>query len=238
VHGTVQISYFQFRELLPFVNPGSLDPQLAWIDAHLLHFEPSLWMDRFVTPATTEWFAFFYFSYFFILAVHVVPMVYFSRRTTLLAEFALGVLVCFTVGQVLYMLVPGYGPVRELAAQYQHPFPDGFWMRTVLNAVKTGGAMKDIFPSLHTALPTFVALFSFRHRRKMPFKYTWPLFAFFAGNIVIATMFLRWHYLVDVLAGLALSTSAFLVASRVSPREVRYREEHGIAPVWTSLFRS
>jgi membrane-associated phospholipid phosphatase len=238
IHGTVQLSYFQFRDFLPFVNPGSLDAQLYWIDIHVFSFEPSVWMERLATPWATEWFAFFFFSYFFFLAVHILPIVYFSRRTTLLAEFALGVLLCFGIGHVLYMIVPGYGPVRELAGGYQHPLPEGFWMRLVLSAVKTGGAQKDIFPSIHTAMPTYVAFFSFHHRDKLPFKYTWPVVGFFAANIVIATMFLRWHWLIDVVAGLVLSVSVFLATSRLSPREVRYRAARGLSPLWTPLLRT
>src|SRR4249919_1266726 len=71
VYGPFQISYFELRELLPLVNSTSLDSQLSYIDQHILHFEASLFMDRFVTSATTEWFAFFYFGYFALLAVHV-----------------------------------------------------------------------------------------------------------------------------------------------------------------------
>jgi membrane-associated phospholipid phosphatase len=105
----------------------------------------------------------------------------------------------------------------------------------VLNAVNSGGAQKDIFPSLHTAGPFFVSLFSFRHRDKWPFKYTWPFVAFFSANIVIATMFLRWHYLIDVLAGIALSTSAFFLAGIVSRSEIDHREQSGLSPVWVPL---
>ena len=130
------------------------------------------------------------------------------------------------------MLVPGYGPVRFLADRYQHPLPSGFWLDAVLNAVQSGGAQKDIFPSLHTAGPVFLSLFSFRHRDKMPFKYTWPFVAFFSANIVIATMFLRWHYLIDVLAGIALSSGAFLLAGIISRREIDHREQNGLQPVW------
>jgi hypothetical protein len=238
IHGTVQLSYFQFRDFLPFVNPGALDAQLYWMDVHVLHFEPSLFTDRFSTPLLTEWFAFFYFSYFFLIVVHVLPLVYFSRRTKLLAEFALGVLLCFGIGHVLYMIVPGYGPVRELAGQYRTALPEGFWMRLVNDAVRTGGAQKDIFPSLHTAIPVYLALFSFHHRDKLPFRYTWPIVAFFAANIVIATMFLRWHWLIDVVAGLVLSISVFFATSRLSPREVRRRQIAGLSPVWGSFFRA
>ena len=234
VYGTVQISYFELRELLPVVNTKSLDPELSFIDEHILHFEPSLVLDRFVTPAATEWFSFFYFGYFALLAVHVLPMVFFSRRR-LLPEFALGMIMVYATAHTVYMLVPGYGPVRFLADRYQHELPSGFWLDAVLNAVQSGGAQKDIFPSLHTAGPFFLALFSFRHRDKLPFKYTWHFVAFFAANIIIATMFLRWHYLIDVLAGMALSTTGFLLASVVSRRELEYREHHGLGPIWMPI---
>jgi len=235
VYGMVKISYFELRDLLPLVNSASLDTQLSYIDENILHFEPSLFLDRFVTPATTEWFAFFYFGYFALLAVHVLPMVFFSRRTKLTAEFALGMITVYAAAHTLYMLVPGYGPVRFLADRYQHALPSGFWLDTVLNAVNSGGAQKDIFPSLHTAGPVFLSLFSFRHRDKLPFKYSWPFVAFFSANIVIATMFLRWHYLIDVIAGITLSSSAFFLSGIISPREIDYREHAGLQPVWLPL---
>jgi membrane-associated phospholipid phosphatase len=81
----------------------------------------------------------------------------------------------------------------------------------------------------------FLSLFSFRHRKELPFKYTWPFVAFFSANIVIATMFLRWHYLIDVLAGIALSTGAFLLAGVISRRELEYREESGLRPIWMPI---
>jgi membrane-associated phospholipid phosphatase len=104
-----------------------------------------------------------------------------------------------------------------------------------LNAVQSGGAQKDIFPSLHTAGPVFLSLFSFYHRDKLPFKYTWPFVSFFSANIVIATMFLRWHYLIDVVAGMALSAGGFLLATWLSKKEVLYREHNGYQPVWPPI---
>jgi membrane-associated phospholipid phosphatase len=233
---TVNMSYFVMRDLLPQVSPYSLDAQLWQFDEQILHFEPALWMDRFVNPLTAEWFSFFYLCYFIVLVVHIVPMVFFSRRAALLAEFSLGLLLIYTAAHTLYMIVPGYGPVRYLADHFQHDLPDGFWVRSVLDTVESGGAQKDIFPSLHTGAPVLISLFSFRHRDKMPFKYTWPFMAFFAINIVIATMFLRWHYLIDVIAGLALATVAHLFAGQVAPNEVGDRKFAGRQPVWILFF--
>jgi membrane-associated phospholipid phosphatase len=106
---------------------------------------------------------------------------------------------------------------------FQHELPSGLWMDLVWSTVRSGGAMKDIFPSLHTAGPCFIAMFSFRNRDQLPFRYTWPLITFFAANIIGATMFLRWHYVIDVFAGFTLATVAALIAPLVTRWEVARR---------------
>lgn len=237
LYGTVQLSYFFLARLLPLVNPVTVDQQLYRLDLRLFGFEPAVSMDAIVTPVTTEWFAFFYFGYFFLLAIHVIPILLFSRSARLLGEFALGMLTVFCVGHVVYMLVPGYGPHMALAGEFQHELPHGMWRDMVMATVASGGSQMDIFPSLHTAAPTFLALFSFRHRDKLPFKASWPVTAFCAVNIVGATMFLRWHYVIDVIAGLALATIAFLVAVRGTAWELERRAEGGLSESWPRFCR-
>ncbi|MBX3191272.1 MAG: hypothetical protein KF819_30015 [Labilithrix sp.] len=56
------------------------------------------------------------------------------------------------------------------------------------------------------------------------------------SQIVIATMFLRWHYLVDILAGFALAVSGLLGARALAPAEARSRAAFGCSPVWESLW--
>ena len=232
LQGTVQTSYFFFAAYLPLVNPKSLDPLLYSLDMRYFGFEPCLFFDRIMTPFSAEWFAFFYFCYFFILAIHTIPILLFARNERLLGEFSFGMLMLFCVGHTIYTLVPGFGPYRELAPLFQHPLPSGFWVDTVLRAVATGGAQKDIFPSLHTAAPTFIALFSFRNRAHLPFKYSWPIIAFFATNIVIATMFMRWHWLIDVVAGLTLATTVFGLSIVVTRYDLTRRKLQRLGPSW------
>jgi hypothetical protein len=223
IYGTVQLSYFFFKHLLPVVNPGSLDHQLFALDHVLFGFEPAVWADRFVTPVTTEWFAFFYFCYFFLLAAHIFPIVFGARDQLLLGEFMLGMLIIVCVGHTGYILVPGFGPYRAMPDMFHHELPSGLWMDLVWSTVRSGGAMKDIFPSLHTAGPCFIAMFSFRNRDRLPFRFTWPLITFFAANIIGATMFLRWHYVIDVFAGFTLATVAALLAPLITRWELERR---------------
>lgn len=232
IQGTVQTSYFFFVTYLPLVNPRNLDQHLYAIDLRLFGFEPSVVLERYITPATSEWFAFFYFCYFFVLALHSLPIILFERRERLLGEFTLGMLIVFCTGHLGYLAVPGFGPVRELASAWRQQFPTGLWVNTVMETVRTGGAQKDIFPSLHTAAPTFITLFSFRNRAFLPFSRTWPIIAFFALNIVFATMFLRWHWLIDVVAGLSLAVVAHLLSIRVTAWDLRRRSDRGLGPSW------
>jgi hypothetical protein len=145
--------------------------------------------------------------------------------------FMLGMLIIVCVGHTGYILVPGFGPYRAMPEMFQHELPSGLWMDLVWSTVRSGGAMKDIFPSLHTAGPCFIAMFSFRNRDRLPFRYTWPLITFFAANIIGATMFLRWHYIIDVVAGLSLATSAVVIAVHVVRRDAS-RRTSGLMPSW------
>ncbi len=228
----VASSYFILGSLLPLVNPGSLDRELYAVDLTLFGVEPSLAFDSVVNPWSTEWFAFFYFAYFFVILVHILTVFVFSRRQRVLGEFATGLILCYCVGHVVYMIVPGFGPFRALASAFSNDLVGGQWMDMVMTAVTSGGAQKDIFPSLHTAAPTFIALFAHRHRHLIPFRATWPVIGFIALNIVLATMFLRWHYVIDVVAGLVLAGAAAEIAARVTHRECERRQARGLQPAW------
>ena len=237
IFGAVLGTFFQLKTILPEVSSRLVDGQLFAFDMALFHYEPAVAWDRFVTPATTEWFAFFYYGYFFLLGAHALPFAFIVKhRKVQLAEFGLGIVMIFCTAHLVYMVVPGYGPYRYLADQFTNRLEGGLWWRLVNETVAAAGSQKDIFPSLHTCAPTFLALFSFRHRKTLPFKYTWPFTAFFASQMVLATMFLRWHYLVDICAGLTLAIVATLVGSRIVRWERERREREGLGPVWIDLY--
>ncbi|MFO0676755.1 MAG: phosphatase PAP2 family protein [Polyangiaceae bacterium] len=229
---TVVASYFQLRTILPAVTTHAVDGQLLAFDLRVFGFEPSLAWDKYVTPTTTEWFAFFYYSYFFLLSAHVLAFVLLCRDADFLARFAFGIFLVFCVAHLLYMAVPGYGPYKYSANEFRHELTGGVCWHLVRSAVDTAGAQKDIFPSLHTAVPTYCFIFSFRHRHVRPLTYTWPVVAFFASQIIVATMFLRWHWLVDICAGITLATISALLCERVQPWESARRARFGVQPVF------
>lgn len=226
----VFLSYFQLRTILPAVSMRSVDAQIFAFDMNVFGVEPSVAWDRFVTPVTTEWFAFFYFGYFFILMLHVLPFVFGARDTSVFRHFALGIFMQFCITHLLYMVVPGWGPYHEL--KFDHELTGGTFWGWVVSSVHAGGALKDIFPSLHTGAPTFFAVFAFLHRKEKPFKYYWIPLAFVVSQIICATMFLRWHYLVDIVAGFTLATANAFVSRALVDWEAKRRAETGAMAVF------
>lgn len=231
-YGGIQLTYFFMRGFLPVVNPSSLDLELHQLGVRAFGIEPALAMQPWVSAATTEWFAFFYYGYFFVLGLHVIPILFLCRNTRLLSEFSLGLLLVLTIGQSLYLIVPGYGPSKGLPELFDVQLPSGVWWHLVRQLVDSAGAQKDIFPSIHTAAPSFILLFSFHNRAHLPYRYSWPLVAFFVFNIIVATMFLRWHWLLDIVAGLVLALLGFAGSVYGTRWETRYRAARGLPPAW------
>jgi hypothetical protein len=229
-------SYFVLKYHLPALQPRLLDGTLLALDTAIFGVSPAVFLDRFVTPARTEWFAFFYYSYFFILASYLATSVFAETNRQRLAEISVGGACVACVGHFVYTLVPGMGPHATLA--FQNELVGGVWWNTVAEAVSASGAQLDIFPSLHTAYPTFFLLHALRHRHAWPFALAWPVTAFFVLNIVVATVYLRWHWGVDLLAGLALAFTAQRLAIYVD------RLQHGadgmnkrLQEAWEPLWR-
>jgi membrane-associated phospholipid phosphatase len=202
--------YLNLRPILPIINAASYDERLYRLDQHIFGVEPTLWVERFSTPGVVEWFSFFYYSYFFFISAFIFVITLTSRSDQRQAHFATGFLGVLCIGHFLYTLVPGLGPYHHLAHEYQAPVQGGVFFDLVLNAVSAGGPLRDIFPSLHTAMPTFCTLFAWKHYRRFA-----PIATFFCVNIIIATIILRWHYGVDVLAGIILAVTAFVSAPRI-----------------------
>jgi membrane-associated phospholipid phosphatase len=235
--GAVFGSFSQLQYVLPTARSLTVDAQLYAFDKAVFGIEPAEALDRFVSTGTTEWFSFFYFSYFFILALHDFPFMLAARNVRLLSEFTLGIITLFCVAHLLYIVVPGHGPNHHLASSFVHELDGPLWWRLVkatVDAVEMS-ARTDIFPSLHTAAPTYLALFAIRHRRVAPFRYAWLPLVIFASQIVISTMFLRWHYLVDVIVGFLLALLTSRLAGRVAAWEGARREALCKRPVWTLL---
>jgi membrane-associated phospholipid phosphatase len=73
----------------------------------------------------------------------------------------------------------------------------------------TGSIRVDTFPSMHCALPAFILGFDFLYHRRRFWVGLFPCLLLW-----FSTIYLRYHYLVDAVAGFALAALAFFLATR------------------------
>lgn len=228
-------SYFELIDLLPALQPRLLDLQLYGIDRALFGETPAILFQRFNHRPIVEWIAFFYYSYFYLMAAVLIPSLFLDRGKRL-HELMVGALIVCGGGHIIYTFVPGVGPWMSIP--FERPLDGGFWWHQVQVTVANAGAQLDIFPSLHTAYPTYFTLHAIGWRKTRPYRHLWFVIAFFTVNMVTATMFLRWHWGIDVVAGLALATTARLAAIHVTRHELsRGTTADPRMPVWETLFR-
>ncbi|MFC1654902.1 phosphatase PAP2 family protein, partial [Myxococcota bacterium] len=143
-------------------------------------------------------------------------------REMVFMEFALVVLGTACVGTTLYCAVPAMGPYAYLADQFLGPLPDESIVPFVHSSIQHG-PLRDVFPSMHAGIPVAIFLFSARYFRPVA-----VICGLWVPHIVISTMFLRYHYLIDVIAGVALAILWFLAARPMLRAYQRLRRRHGV----------
>jgi membrane-associated phospholipid phosphatase len=224
----VPVIFLVFKEMHVIIQSlarADWDPLLIRIDRALFGTDPTVWMGTHATPLFTEILQLAYVSYYFILLSVGVELVLTNDRARF--SYVLFVIVYgFFLSYLGYLTFPAVGPrftLHDFAA-LNTELP-GLWLtngiRDFLNAGESipGGiagavrnAQRDAFPSGHTQM-TLISLFlAFRYRLRS----RWVL-SLFGTLLIVSTVYLRYHYVVDLLGGLlfaavTVSTAPWLFA--------------------------
>ncbi len=218
----VMVPFFQLRDMIPIINPGDVDAQLRAVDLRLFGGDAAIWFEQFATPFSSAWFAASYFGYYLVGGAFVVGMMLFCRSQMVFIEFGLVVLGTVCVGTTLYCVFPALGPYVYLGDQFLGPLPEECLVPFVHSTVQHG-PLRDVFPSMHAGVPVAIFLFSARHIRPVA-----VICGLWVPHIVISTIFLRYHYLIDVIAGVLLAILWFLAARPMLRAYQRLRRRHGV----------
>jgi membrane-associated phospholipid phosphatase len=218
----VMVPFFQLRDMIPIITPVDMDAELRALDLWLFGGDASIWFEQFATPFTSAWFAACYFGYYIVGGSFVVGMMLFCRRDIVFIEFGLVVLGTVCVGTTLYLVVPALGPYAYMADQFLGPLPDDTVVPFVHRSIQHG-PLRDVFPSMHAAVPVAIFLFSARYFRPVA-----VVCGLWVPHIVISTMFLRYHYLIDVIVGIALAVAWFLAARPMLRAYQGLRRRHDV----------
>jgi len=184
------------------------DQELIVLDQRLFGFQASVAMQRFITPARTAWMEFSYF--FHILNIPIVAcFIYLRRPRSRFREMMSGLMVVSFFGLLGYLLVPAIGPMYTQRNLYTVALSQPiFIFNHQLEFMDFARIHRDVFPSMHVAISFLVWLYAWRNSRLL-FWVLSPLVL----SLWVSTVYLRYHYLIDVLAGLLLAPPCFLFAN-------------------------
>jgi membrane-associated phospholipid phosphatase len=188
--------------------PHDRDGELIVLDQRLFGFQASLAIQRFITPRRTAWMEFSYF--FHVVNIPIVAcFVYLCRPRPRFREMMSGLMVVSFLGLLGYILVPAIGPMYTLHDLYTVPLSQPISLfNQQLEFMDFARIHRDVFPSMHVAISFLVWLYALRNSR--------PLFWILSPLILslwVSTIYLRYHYLIDVVAGMFLAPASFLLAN-------------------------
>jgi len=208
------------------------DTALIAIDQRLFGFQASVTLQRFVSPTLTSWMQFSYVFHLFNIPI-VACFIYACRPRARFREMMCGLLVISFLGLVGYILVPAIGPMYTLHSQYTVPLTTPLaTLNREMEFMDFARIRRDVFPSLHVGISFVVWLYAWRNSKRL-FWVLSPLIL----SLWISTVYLRYHYVIDCLAGLILAPVSFALANWLFARFSDLRVSLPLPAAWAEWVR-
>jgi membrane-associated phospholipid phosphatase len=197
--------------LTHYISFGDCDQILIDIDRWIFGGDITVMLYNIATPWLTEYLQLSYMLFFF-LPITLCIELYAKGRKSDFDDVVYYISFAFYVSYLLYFLAPAIGPRFTLhdfhALDAELP---GVWLTEFFRAVVNGGAgiaanepnpaavvNRDCMPSGHTMITLVTMILAFRVRSS--FRY---VFIVIGCSLIFSTVYLRYHYGIDVLAGIA-----------------------------------
>jgi len=218
--------FFTFKELYFMIKPIHLgkdyDDWLIAADRWLFGVDPTHWLMRISSPWLTEILQIAY-TLFYLLFLLIGLELYRRENKDLFHFFMFTCVYGFFISYIGYFSLPAVGPRftlhdfsaldRELPGVFLTPYLrwfvnyGGSVPMGVPNDVAIAGTQRDVFPSGHTMMTLVLIYLSLRFRIRLRWFIT------VTGTLLImATVYQRYHYVVDLLGGAVCMVVCVLTA--------------------------
>jgi membrane-associated phospholipid phosphatase len=110
-----------------------------------------------------------------------------------------------------YILFPAIGPRYALTHLQSVPLEGNFitdFVRDILNALEHN--KRDCMPSGHTQIALIVLFLAYRYE-KLLFCILFPVIC----GLILSTVYLRYHYVIDLFVGAILAAGCLVIGSRL-----------------------
>lgn len=206
----IVIVFSMLGALVPAAHPRTYDDMLLQWDRTIFGGHPGAWFDGLASPLTTEILRACWLSYFampFLLGASL----YLRPNRSAFHEMVLALILGWLLSFLGYYAVPALGPgyFPESVPAPESVGASGVTQSVVQVLFTLEGRKHDIFPSGHT----IIALLALWQARRHGLKW-WPALAPVVAGLIVGTVFLRYHYGVDVVAGAIIAAAVALVAPR------------------------
>jgi len=221
--------FFTFKELYFIIRPlhggRDYDSVLIAADRWLFGVDPTRWLMQFSTPWLTEILQIAY-TLFYLFFLAVGYELYRRERKDDFHFFMFTCVYGFYLSYLGYFILPAVGPRftlhdfsalnRDLPGVLLTPYLrwfvnfGGSVPMGVSNAEAIAGTQRDVFPSGHTMMTLVVITLSMRFRLRLRYA------VLVTGILLIfATVYERYHYVVDLIGGALFMLVCILTADRL-----------------------
>lgn len=209
----IYMMYAQVHVFVQTVHPIDYDDWLIAADRAMFGVDPTVWLSKFSVPVLTEYLQICYFLFYLMPIMQAIEL---WRKGDLerLDIFARGMAFCYFISYLAYFALPAIGPRFTLHdfGSLNSDLPGVILTPLLRDLINVGGGIavgtadpalvvnRDCMPSGHTMLTLVNIFFGFRNRS----QFRW-VFLLIGGSLIISTVYLRYHYAVDVFVGAILA---------------------------------
>jgi PAP2 superfamily len=190
------IVFFSMRTAVPLLGIPRADSLLLHWDRLLLGQTPAVAWEHWLNPWMEDLaMAGYLFFFYYLLAG---PFHYCFRDLPAFRKCIVGLFTSYGIALLGYTVFPAGGP--HLSMTFQTALHGPLLLDSTLGLVNRGSNTVDVFPSVHVAASLYLLLFDWQHWRR---RFWWVLGP--CALLCFATLYLRFHYFVDLVAGVAVT---------------------------------
>jgi len=213
-------NFTELHYLVHNVNPIDYDQLLINIDYGIFGVHPTIWLENLSPPLLIEYFQIVY-ALFYFLPIILATLLYKRKAKDDFHFFVFVIVFGFYLSYATYFFVPAIGP--RFTLNHLHTAPvTGLWftesIRYTLNVLEN--IQRDAFPSGHTEITLLTMIYAWHYSR----KFFWIL-SVIGTSLIISTVYLRYHYVIDVIAGILLALIVVFLAKPLYQSLLRFRQK-------------
>jgi membrane-associated phospholipid phosphatase len=213
--------YASLHDLIRFFHAPDITAALYRWDVALFGSEPTVWAERFVHPWLTDAFTVCYWL-FYVLGPLMGLLLYLRGNRAVFRHTMVTIVFCLYLGYVGYVAWPASAPrlfIPEAYSIHLHGSP-------ILDTTRDSMAVVPLtahgaFPSIHCAVALLALILAWRYLH----WFFWVQLPFAVG-LIVGTVYLRHHWVVDILAGFVLTFVAYVLGTAVERWWARRAEIH------------